>query len=104
MCNEAEPSAISKLADVASYALENFCSEVKGTQKDGRPIESSHALIELMGLTLYWLWVFDHFIDLENILRSVQSKAEAWIDADPDVAPWTGSGARKANPSPGRLH
>jgi hypothetical protein len=40
-----------------------------------------------MGLALYWLWVFDHFIDLENVLRSVQSKAGAWIDADPDVTP-----------------
>jgi hypothetical protein len=48
--------------------------------------------------------VFDHTIDLEDVVRVVQSKAEAWIDADPDVTLWTGSGARKIDPAPGRLH
>jgi hypothetical protein len=57
-----------------------------------------------MGLALYWLWVFDHFLDLEDVVRVFQSKAAAWIDADPDVTPWTGSCARKTNPVPGRLH
>ena len=105
MCNDAEPSAVSKLADFASFTLENFCGDLtEKAQKDGSRIELSPALIELMGMALYWIWVFDRFIDLEDILKFVQSKAEAWIDADPDVTPWTGSGARKIDPATGRLH
>ena len=82
-----------------------FCADLpEESPKNGSLTESSNALIELMGLALYWLWVFDHTIDLEDVVRVVQSKAEAWIDADPDVTLWTGSSARKIDPAPGRLH
>jgi hypothetical protein len=104
MRNDAEPRPMSELAGYATDTLENFCADLpKESPRDEGLIKSSNALIELMGLALYRLWVFDHFIDLENVLRSVQSKAEAWIDADPDVTPWTGSGARKIDTGPGRL-
>ena len=60
MCNEAEPSAVSKIADFASFTLENFCGDLtEKAQKDGSRIELSPALIELMGMALYWIWVFD---------------------------------------------
>jgi hypothetical protein len=88
MCNDAEPHAISELVGYATDTLENFCADLpEESPKDESLMESSNALVELMGLALYWLWVFDHFIDLENVLRSMQSKAEAWIDADPEVTP-----------------
>jgi hypothetical protein len=104
MCDEAEPYAISELAELATITLENFCSDFVKTKKGIGLKDSDDALIGLMGLALYWLWVSNHFIDLEGVLKAVQSKAEAWIDADPDVTPWTGSGARKIDPGPGRLH
>jgi hypothetical protein len=50
-----------------------------------------------MGMALYWIWVFDHFIDLEDIVKSVQSKADAWIDADSDQTTWTADDAQKTN-------
>jgi hypothetical protein len=75
MCNDAEPSAVSKLADFASFTLENFCGDLtEKAQKDGSRIELSPALIELMGMALYWIWVFDHFINLEDIVKSVQAR------------------------------
>ena len=104
MCNDAEPSGISELADFATTTLENFCSDFEKTEKDGSRIESSDALIVLMGLALYWLWVFDHFIDLEDVLKSVQTRAEAWIEADPDQTAWTAGDAQKITPPPRRLH
>jgi hypothetical protein len=105
MCNDAEPRAISELVGYATDTLENFFADLpEESPPDGSLTKSSNALLELMGLALYWLWVFDHFIELEDVLRSVQGKAEAWIDADPDVTPLTGSGARKIDPPPGRLH
>jgi len=105
MCNDAEPSAVSKLADFARFTLANFCGDLtEKARKDGSRIELSPALIELMGMTLYWIWVFDPFIDLEDIVKSVQSKAEAWIDADPDQTTWTADDAQKTNPPLGRLH
>jgi hypothetical protein len=105
MCNEAEPSAMSELTDFATCTLENFCGDLtEKAQKDGSRIELSPALIELMGMALYWIWVFDHFIDLEDIVKSVQSKAEAWIEADPDRTTRTAGDAQKSNSPLGRLH
>ena len=105
MFNNAEPRVNSELVEYASLTLESFCAVLPEERpKDGNMTKTSNALIELMGLSLYWLWTFNHFVDLENVLNSVQSKAETWIDADPAVTPLTGSGTRKINPVPGRLH
>jgi hypothetical protein len=105
MGDEAEPHAIAELADLASYTLENFCFALSDkTQKDRINVDSSHALIELMGLALYWVWVFDHLVDLEDVLKAVQSKAEAWIEADPDEVALTVGDAQKIDPPRGRLH
>lgn len=105
MFNDAEPHTISELVDFATETLENFCADLpEESRRGGSLTKSSNALIELISLALYWLWVFDHFIDLENVLRSVQRKAEGWIDNDPEATPWTGSGARKIDTGPGRLH